>query len=1225
MGPRWAAAAATWAAWRLAGAEEATCIYTTDGGGLDSRDQIEVCTEAKVTYGYSDAMDVYILDAATGMAGTRCCENVATNPSQINLCGGDDGVNEPCKLWTFADAQAECDDRGMRLCTRAEVQGETSLGGCAYHHMHVWTSEAAICPKTDETSVTCRAIADGSGVDGPDDGLCPSATSVYDEVTADSWAAPGQSAAAGIRCCTTEGDAGHAECDADCQTFTFSEATATCQAIAGERLCTMSEVRNGAIASPDECGHPSMNVWTSDLVPCPTEVLRFDVVYGSGVVEVFDIEPGVNYVGDNINVKTLSIRAVVVGPVGSVNIQLDDNDGNSVHGQTENFPPFSLWGDVDGVYAGSPSLTHMAFGQSYTVTATPYVGEETEELTEGAPLTITFSLQPESNRPVPSTAPVPVPTSVPFPAPTGAPVGPPSNSPTAVPFPVPTASPVEPPSNSPTAVPSVSKTPTAFPTTPSVAPSLAPSVDTSVPSAAPTNQTDAPSAMPSPVPTNMTFAPTNSTEVPYPSPTAAPSFVPYPVPTAPCVEATLPVGQAPTKTSPVLYLVETVDQQVVQEIQDFPAENNLIYLHPDNDLSRNMVDVTGTEIPDVNELTLVADMGAANVSVYFVLYDLVEEATVINETWVTTPEGYAGLYGTFCYGWRSGLVSGLYAVWMNATDTSTYREFRLHPRENANLVPDKWRPKDDDTGRVDTLDIVPFAQTPRDMDRWDDRDYVNNARRDRLEKINRINFVTPGVDDGYIYLCMEIIAVVYRCPGDSSLTFTARSDSMEVWFDLKTAVEEATFDPSTGASRTINLETRQHSGLRTMTWHPNFKENGLVYFSYLETWDDSIPFDVYLSIYDDDEHERANADAVVAEFKVVNDAIDSSTYRPLFRIGYNVTGANYAVYEHPIKECAFPSLDPPYVLMCGSGDGSVDSSIAFGGQDNNIYGKIIAIDVGDGEYTQPYEYGIPAMNVFGNSTNPSACCASEHRQETFAIGLRNPHRISCLRKGTYKGFCFISDAGRDNAEEVNILMGPGANYGWFEREGHYVHLDRFGIADGVDPVLPEDDEKYGYIYPATFLGHDGLAGAFFTAQAIVGGPPVETEGSDFEGRYFFSNFPREAQIYYSMVEDLMNATTMGPPESLTLAPIYNAKLRYYASDAAYAANTPTGTYEFFNTVQNLLEDDPNHNENLGPNLDRTDLRIGQGIYGEMLIISKRVGTVYVVKNSMPGTTAKPFV
>jgi len=1218
-------AAATLAAWRVVSGEEATCVYTADGGGLDSRDRADICTGTKVTYGYSDEMDVYILDAATGMAGVRCCEDTATTPTQLNVCNDDSGGNEPCKRWTLAEAQAECDDRGMRLCTRSEILAETNLTECYYQYMHVWTSEEAICPKSDETSITCRAIADGSGTNGPDDGLCPSATSVYDEVTADSWAAPILSSVAGIRCCTAGGAAGHAECDSDCQTFTYADASSVCEAIVGERLCTMSEVRNGAIASPDECGHPSMNVWTSDLVPCPTEVLRFDVVYGDGVVEILDLEPGVNYVDDNLNIQTLSIRAVVVGPVGSVHMQLDDAGGDSVHGAIENVPPFSLWGDVDGVYAPSPSLTHLAFGQTYKITATPYVGEETEVYTEGTSLDITFSLLPESSRPVPSTSPVPVPTTAPVPVPTGAPVMPPSDSPTSVPVPPPTGAPVMPPSYPPTPAPSASKSPTSYPTMPSTAPSLAPSVDTSAPSAAPTNLTVAPTLAPSAAPTNLTLAPTNSTEVPYPAPTDVPSFLPYPVPTAPCFEATFPAGHAPASTSPVLYLVETVNSHVVQEIQDYPAENNLIYLHPDNDLSRNMVDVTGAEIPDVEELTLVADMGAANVSVYFVLYDLLKEKTVINETWVTTSEGYAGIYGTYCHGWRSGLVSGLYAVWMNATDSSTYREFRLHPRQNANLVPDKWRPKDDDTGRIDTLDIVPFAQTPRDIDRWNDRDYVNNDKRDLLEKINRINFVVPGVDDGYLYICMEIIAVVYRCPGDSSLTFDERSNNMEVWFDLKTAVEEATFDPATGQSRTINLETRQHSGLRTMTWHPNFAENGLVYFSYLETWDDSIPFDVYLSIYDDDDHIRANADAVVTEFKVVDGTIDSSTYRPLFRIGYNVTGKNYAIYEHPIKECTFPSLDPPYVLMCGSGDGSVDSSIAFGGQDNNIYGKIIAIDVGDGEYSQPYEYGIPAINIWGNSTNPSACCAKEHRQETFAIGLRNPHRISCLRKGTYKGFCFVSDAGRDNAEEVNVLMGPGANYGWFEREGHYVHLDRFGIADGVDPVLPDDDEKYGYIYPATFLGHDGLAGAFFTAQAIVGGPPVETEGSDLEGRYFFTNFPKEAQIYYSMVEDLMNATTMGPPESLTLAPIYNAKLRYYASDADYAANAPNGTFRYFNTVQKLLEDDPNHNENLGPNLDRTDLRIGQGIYGELLFISKRVGTIYVVKNSLPETTAKPDV
>lgn len=640
-----------------------------------------------------------------------------------------------------------------------------------------------------------------------------------------------------------------------------------------------------------------------------------------------------------------------------------------------------------------------------------------------------------------------------------------------------------------------------------------------------------------------------------------------------------------------------------------------------------MVDVDGAYIPDNNMLTLVAKFPTSVVEeadyATFVFIDLLDSTVLFSGEWTVTEDGYVGLSGDACGSWIEGLVKGVYLANVTFGERTFGREFRLDTRYNGNLVPEKWRPKyDTDPARVSTLDIVPFATMPRDLNRWADRPYYNgDNRRGKLTKINRINHVMPGPPgDPSVYSTMECIGVVYRTPGDAALTYEERTEQTEEWFDLKIAIETAT-----NGTRTVDLATEQHSGIRTISFHPNYAQNGLIYVSYLETWDDTIPPEVYLSLHGDDEENliRATGDSVLAEFKVYNASevgskIDPMSYRPLFRISYNETGA-YAIYEHPIKQCDFGSTEPPYVVYCGSGDGSVDSQIAFGGRDNNIYGKIIAVDVGDGEYTEPYTYGIPEINVWGNGTDPSACCAAEHRAETYAIGLRNPHRVTFVRKGPYKGVAIVADAGRDNAEEINVISGPGQDFGWYEREGWFVHLDRPGIGDGVDPVLPADDADNGWIYPAAFLGHNGLNGLSFSAQAIVGSHVVQTEGSDLENRYFLSDFPMNATIDYCMLDDMMTANTTGPPETLTMAPIYKSIMRYFATDEDYSNNVPSiARTEHFNDIIQV-----NTAANIGPNLQRTDLRFGEGIYGELLIISKRVGTIYVVKNSLPGVTALP--
>jgi len=69
------------------------------------------------------------------MAGTRCC-------SDENLRGSSICTSGRCHTQTFAEAKADCEATGMRLCTAEELlQGVTSGTGCNYDHHYVWSNK----------------------------------------------------------------------------------------------------------------------------------------------------------------------------------------------------------------------------------------------------------------------------------------------------------------------------------------------------------------------------------------------------------------------------------------------------------------------------------------------------------------------------------------------------------------------------------------------------------------------------------------------------------------------------------------------------------------------------------------------------------------------------------------------------------------------------------------------------------------------------------------------------------------------------------------------------------------------------------------------------------------------------------------------------------------------------------------------------------------------------
>ncbi|QCR22821.1 PQQ-dependent sugar dehydrogenase [Pontibacter sp. SGAir0037] len=91
----------------------------------------------------------------------------------------------------------------------------------------------------------------------------------------------------------------------------------------------------------------------------------------------------------------------------------------------------------------------------------------------------------------------------------------------------------------------------------------------------------------------------------------------------------------------------------------------------------------------------------------------------------------------------------------------------------------------------------------------------------------------------------------------------------------------------------------------------------------------------------------------------------------------------------------------------------------------SLNGKILRIDPATGN-------GLPS-NPFYNAANPSS-----PGSKVWALGFRNPFRFS-IKPGTGSatspGVIYTSDTGWNDHEEINVVTGPGMNFGWPMYEG----------------------------------------------------------------------------------------------------------------------------------------------------------------------------------------------
>jgi glucose/arabinose dehydrogenase len=157
-------------------------------------------------------------------------------------------------------------------------------------------------------------------------------------------------------------------------------------------------------------------------------------------------------------------------------------------------------------------------------------------------------------------------------------------------------------------------------------------------------------------------------------------------------------------------------------------------------------------------------------------------------------------------------------------------------------------------------------------------------------------------------------------------------------------------------------------------------------------------------------------------------------------------------------------------LYIGMGDGGDANDPQGRAQDKTTrLGKILRIDVDHGA-----PYAIPPGNPFANGVGGLP--------EIFAIGLRNPWRISFDRAN---GDFWIGDVGQGAIEEIDLLpagTGAGANFGWRVLEGTTC-TGLSGPVTCTDPTLTAPVLEYTHSVGCSVTGGFVYRGAAVPALA----------------------------------------------------------------------------------------------------------------------------------------------
>jgi glucose/arabinose dehydrogenase len=273
-------------------------------------------------------------------------------------------------------------------------------------------------------------------------------------------------------------------------------------------------------------------------------------------------------------------------------------------------------------------------------------------------------------------------------------------------------------------------------------------------------------------------------------------------------------------------------------------------------------------------------------------------------------------------------------------------------------------------------------------------------------------------------------------------------------------------------------------GLLGLAFHPNYRQNGLIYTYTSEPAMGNADFSTMPAGVD------ANHQATVREWHVpgprsARATVDPSSSRVLLTV-------DEPQFNHNAGALAFGRDGMLYIALGdgGNADDQGDGHAPGGnGQDlsdGNVLGKILRIDP-SGANSANGNYGIPATNPF---------VGKQGADEIYAYGFRNPFRMSF---DTATGRLIAADVGQNDIEEVDVVR-RGGNYGWPVKEGSFLfdmNGDGEGFTTAFSPGVPA-----GMIDPVAEYDHD--EGVSITGGFVYRGSAI----SDLRGSYVFGDFTR---------------------------------------------------------------------------------------------------------------------
>ena len=175
-------------------------------------------------------------------------------------------------------------------------------------------------------------------------------------------------------------------------------------------------------------------------------------------------------------------------------------------------------------------------------------------------------------------------------------------------------------------------------------------------------------------------------------------------------------------------------------------------------------------------------------------------------------------------------------------------------------------------------------------------------------------------------------------------------------------------------------------GLLSMTFHPDYANNGKFYVHYNDN----------------------GSDTIVSEFTAGEDGGDANSERVLLTVDQPASNHNGGSIK----------FGPDGYLYIGLGDGGGAGDTYGNGQNpDTLLAKILRIDVNTDS-----GYLIPADNPF---------LAGPVVDEAWMWGMRNPWRFSFDRE---TGQLWVADVGQNQLEEIDVGV-AGANFGWPAMEG----------------------------------------------------------------------------------------------------------------------------------------------------------------------------------------------